>query len=83
MKKMTSTITNPTKGMVFTFWTTTELANPEAYTDSAGDRNLTMMGEDAADHFGISSTFGDTEIERAIFDWALDYDQANQLNQTI
>jgi hypothetical protein len=66
-----------TKNAVMDYWQGQASIDPEKYLDSAGELNYTMMGEDAAEHFGVLSDDGDTDIEESIFEWATEFKLQN------
>jgi hypothetical protein len=55
---------------VMNFWTRELNSGRETYRDESGEKNYTQMGEDAAEHFGVLSIDGQSDIEKDIFDWA-------------
>lgn len=59
-----------TRTAVMNYWTRQINAGKETYKDECGEKDFTRMGEDAAQHFGVLSDNGDTDIEQDIFDWA-------------
>lgn len=67
----TMTITRPS---VMNFWLRNLNKNKEMYVDDAGELNITLLGEEAAEHFGVMSDNGQTEIEQQLFDWAVEFE---------
>jgi hypothetical protein len=59
-----------TRTSVMNYWTRQLNAGKETYKDDCGEKDYTKMGEDAAEHFGVLSENGETEIEQEIFAWA-------------
>lgn len=57
---------------VYLFWQNDIAKNNADYLD-CGELNTTMMGEQAAEYFGVISETGETAIEQDIFDWAVDF----------
>jgi hypothetical protein len=43
------------------------------FIDDCGEFNTTVMGEAAAEYFGLMSDEGNTPIEQDLFDWAVDF----------
>ncbi len=68
-----------TKERVFEYWAEQERGyNRSPYIPFlSSDRNLTDMGEDAATYFCVFTEEGDSPIEQDIFNWAVDYAEAN------
>lgn len=61
-----------TRASVFNFWNRDIQKYPAQYID-CGEFITTTMGEEAAEHFGCMTDDGQSEIEREIFDWAVEY----------
>ena len=61
---------NITRTKVLNYWTRQINSGKETYKDECGEKDFTRMGEDAAEHFGVMSDNGQTDIEKDIFDWA-------------
>ncbi len=61
-----------TRTSVFNFWNRDIAKYPKQYID-CGEFDTTMMGEEAAEHFECLTEDGQSEIEREIFDWAVEY----------
>lgn len=59
-----------TRTKVMNYWTRQINSGKETYKDECGEKQYTKMGEDAADHFGVMSDNGQSDIEKDIFDWA-------------
>lgn len=62
-----------TRTSVMNFWSRDIAKNNADYFDSANEFDTTVMGETAAEHFGVSSADGNTAIEQDIFDWAVEF----------
>jgi hypothetical protein len=65
-------MTTITAASVTNFWIRDIRKNNADYMD-CGEFNTTMMGEMAADHFGVATEMGNSAIEQDIFDWAVDF----------
>lgn len=63
-----------TKEEVFNYWAFQMDLDSQIWLDSAGELDITSMGENAAIHFECISEDGHTAIEKNIFDWAVDFD---------
>jgi len=66
-----------TKNAVMNYWQSQVSIDQEKYLDRAGELNYTAMGEDAAEHFGVLSEDGKTDIEELIFEWATEFKLQN------
>lgn len=62
-----------TKERVFGYWFDQENGRRSPYIDKCGEYNITQMGEDAATYFCVETEFGNSRIETAIFDWAVEF----------
>ena len=62
-----------TKKAVMNYWRSQVSIDQEKYINSACELNYTAMGEDAAEHFGVLSEDGKTDIEGSIFEWATEF----------
>lgn len=62
-----------TRASVMNFWNRDIVKNNADYIDDCDEFNTTVMGEQAAEHFGVMSDNGDTDAEQQIFDWAVEY----------
>ncbi len=62
-----------TRASVMNFWVREINKDNEGYIDECREFNTTYMGEMAAEHFGVLSEMGDTEVESEIFDWAVEF----------
>jgi len=64
-----------TRESVMNYWVNQLNSQKETYKDDCNEWNTTYMGEVAAIHFNVASDDGNTEIERDIFDWAVEFSQ--------
>lgn len=62
-----------TRASVMNFWVRALNKDSKGLIDDCREFNTTQMGEDAADHFDVMTDNGDSEIEREIFDWAVEF----------
>ena len=62
-----------TRASVMNFWTRDISKNNADYIDDCNEFNTTVMGEQAAEHFGVMSENGNTAVEQDIFDWAVEF----------
>jgi hypothetical protein len=58
-----------TRIAVLNFWTRELNSGRETYKDECGEKDYTLMGEHAAEHFSVESEQGNSEIEQDIFQW--------------
>jgi hypothetical protein len=62
-----------TQAAVFRYWSRQLSDDRNRWQDTVGEYSSTAMGEDAAVHFKCASEEGDTDLEKDIFDWAVDF----------
>lgn len=62
-----------TRASVMNFWSRDIAKNNADYIDDCNEFNTTVMGEHAAEHFGVMSEDGNTPVEQDIFDWAVEF----------
>lgn len=64
------------------FWIRAIVKDPSIYID-CGEFNTTAMGERAADYFGCMTDDGQSDIERDIFDWAVDFANNHMVSEFV
>ncbi len=69
----TGTQAKVTHNAVFRYWSRQLSDDKNRWQDTVGEYSTTAMGEEAAVHFKCASDQGDTDIEKEIFDWAVDF----------
>jgi hypothetical protein len=66
-----------TRESVMNYWVRQLNSQKETYKDECNEWNTTLMGEQAAEYFGVDSEMGNTPIEQDIFDWAVEFSNNN------
>jgi hypothetical protein len=64
---------NVTHTAIFRYWSREISDDKNRWQDTVGEYSPTAMGEAAAVHFKCASEQGDTQLEKEIFDWAIDF----------